>query len=276
MNKKLLSLDLDGTILVEAHKLERELAEILKLLADKGDIILFNTGRTYTYSRCIFEELDFTFYGAFTNGVALVRFPGKEIIYETPFSAHLLPEIRRVFKKHRVDPIFQGGMRNNDITVFEPLEYPSEMLLAIIREEPHRRREVRSITEDNSRDFVSAFGCSTNERGVKELTAELNTIPGLYSVAFLHSYYQDTYWITVGSDAINKGAPVRRISELHKLEKESIYAFGNDRNDIPMLLEAGHPVTVADAAAEVTALAEEIVDTPDEGGVLNYLKALIT
>ncbi|MQY76355.1 MAG: HAD hydrolase family protein [Spirochaeta sp.] len=95
MNRKLLALDLDGTILVDPHKLDEELSEILKLLALKGDIILFNTGRTFAYSRHIFKRLDFAFYGGFSNGVALASFPSREIIYEASLPAELLFETRR-------------------------------------------------------------------------------------------------------------------------------------------------------------------------------------
>ncbi len=275
MNRRLLALDLDGTILVDPHKLDEELSEILKLLSLKGDIILFNTGRTFAYSRHIFKSLDFAFYSGFTNGVALASFPGREIIYEASLPAELLFETRRLFIKHHIDPIFQGGMRNNDITIFEPLQYPTKELLEIFSEDSHRRREVESLDKDNTRDFVSVFGCSNNGSGVMELSEELNTIDGLYSVAFLHSYYEDSYWITVSSESINKGVPVRKISARYGLEKSRIYAFGNDRNDVPMLREAGHPVSVADAPEEVRSIAEEIVETPDKRGVFNYLKALI-
>jgi Cof subfamily protein (haloacid dehalogenase superfamily) len=275
MDIRLFALDLDGTILVDPHKLDEELSEILKLLSLKGDIILFNTGRTFAYSRHIFKRLDFTFYSGFSNGVALASFPSREIIYEASLPAELLFETRRLFKKHRIDPIFQGGMRNNDTTVFESLQYPSKELLEIFGEESDRRIEVESLDRDNIRDFVSVFGCSKNRSGIMDLSEELNTIEGLYSVAFIHSYNEESYWITVSSDSMNKGVPVRKIADRYGLGKSRIYAFGNDRNDLPMLLEAGHPVSVADAPEEVRSMAEEIVETPDRGGVLNYLKALI-
>ena len=274
MAQKIISLDLDGTILTEVHKIDETLIKLLKKFSDNGDIILFNTGRTLAYSRFVFEAIGFPFYGSFTNGVALAHFPDGEIIYEISLPAGLMEKIYNLFLKHKIDPVFQGGLRNNDKTFNEELKYPNKELLEIFSIDEDRRVQVESLLHYSSENFVSVFGCSDNGTESIELSEELISIKGLYSVAFLHSYNMTSYWITAGSESINKGVPVKKLAELYSIKRENIYSFGNDKNDLPMLLEAGHPVTIENSPEELIKAAESVVDIPENHGVFKYLEKI--
>ncbi|MCD6121644.1 MAG: HAD family phosphatase [Spirochaetales bacterium] len=274
MAKRIISLDLDGTILTEVHKIDTNLVQLLKKYADRGDIILFNTGRTLAYSRFVFETINFPFYGAFTNGVALAHFPEGEIIYEISLPGGLMDKIYNLFLKHKIDPVFQGGLRNNDKTFNEELKYPNKDLLDVFSVDKDRRVQVKSLLKYYSEDFVSVFGCSGNGQESMSLAEELNAIKGLYSVAFLHSYNMTSYWITAGSESVNKGIPVKKLAELYGVKPENIYSFGNDRNDLPMLLAAGHPVTIEGSPEELIKVSESVVAIPENHGVFNYLKGM--
>lgn len=276
MAQKIISLDLDGTILTEVHKIDENLVQLLKKFSYNGDIILFNTGRTLAYSRFVFKAIDFPFYGSFTNGVALAHFPDGEIIYEVSLPKGLMRKIYNLFLKHKIDPVFQGGLRNNDKTFNEKLNYPNKDLLEIFSVDKDRRVQIKSLLNYPSEDFVSVFGCSDNRTESLGLAEELDGIKGLYSVAFLHSYNLTSYWITAGSESINKGIPVKKLAEMYGIERQNIYSFGNDRNDLPMLTAAGHPVTIENSPEELLKAAESIVDIPENHGVLKYLEKIVS
>ncbi len=308
--RQLIALDLDGTILKEVHTIPPEMVEVLRTLHSKGYIILINTGRTFAYSRQIFNQLDFPFFGGFTNGVALAHIVKEEtfrklaenktaenktdlkyhfnsqntikrenflidVKYEVSLPEGLLPTIKSIFEKQKIDPIFQSGIRGGDTTTYEPLKYPNNELIEILSEDPERRIQVESILDYDSSQFVSVFGCTKNFEGAEKIVNECETIEGLYAVAFLHSYFLDTMWLTVGSKNVNKGLPVKKLKGMFDLKQENIYAFGNDRNDIPMLLEAGTAVAVENSPEEVLAVANYTVKKPEEDGVLSFLKELV-
>ncbi len=313
MKNKLIALDLDGTILKEVHSIPPEMVNLLAHLHSKGYIILINTGRTFAYSRQIFEQLDFPFFGGFTNGVSLAHivkeksfqqitakyvtgkpddgndldyyFNPKDIIkregfiidvkYEKSLPGGLLPTIKKIFENQKIDPIFQSGIKGGDTTTYETLKYPNEELIEILSEDPERRIRVKSILEYDSSQFVSVFGCTKNFKGAENIVKECETIEGLYAVAFLHSYFTDTMWLTVGSKDINKGLPLKKLKEIFGLQQNDIYAFGNDRNDIPMLTEAGTAVAIENSPEDVLAVANNIVRKPEENGVLSFLKELV-
>ncbi|GEM_PF-3128802 len=293
--KRLFALDLDGTILSEAHSIEDKLVSVLSDIAASGDKILINTGRTCAYSRHILKNLNFDFYASFTNGVALVSFtdggdinpegkrincsviPGKNLylIYEMKLPPGLMPRLLSIFEENRIDPVFQGGVTRNDLTYNMKLRYPTEELMGILSEDPERRILVDSFENYDSSDFVSVFGCTNDDERAFNLTTSINRIKGLYSVAFKHSYLENSYWITVGSESINKGIPVRHMIDRFEIERENVFAFGNDRNDIPMLKVAGHAVAVEGSPRELLDIAEETVPIPEEGGVIRYLNRFL-
>jgi hydroxymethylpyrimidine pyrophosphatase-like HAD family hydrolase len=58
------------------------------------------------------------------------------------------------------------------------------------------------------------------------------------------------------------------------IDRADVLAFGDMPNDLAMLEWAGHSVAVANAHAEVIAIADEVTASNDQGGVAQVLERL--
>ena len=73
---------------------------------------------------------------------------------------------------------------------------------------------------------------------------------------------------------VNKAAGLAEVAAEHGIDQADVIAFGDYPNDVPMLAWAGRGVAVANAHAEVLAIADEVTASNDEDGVALVLERL--
>ena len=73
---------------------------------------------------------------------------------------------------------------------------------------------------------------------------------------------------------VTKAAGLATVADRLGVAAADVLAFGDMPNDVPMLVWAGHSVAVANAHAEVLAVADEVALSNDEDGVARYLDTL--
>jgi Cof subfamily protein (haloacid dehalogenase superfamily) len=73
--------------------------------------------------------------------------------------------------------------------------------------------------------------------------------------------------LDVSARGVNKGEGLRKLLRLLGLEKNQVCAFGDYRNDIPMLEEAGLPVAMGNAEEEVKKHALVVTASNEKDGV---------
>jgi hypothetical protein len=80
--------------------------------------------------------------------------------------------------------------------------------------------------------------------------------------------------VEVTAVGVNKAAGLAELAEELGIEAKDVVAFGDYPNDVPMLAWAGRGIAVANAHAEVLAIADEVTASNDEDGVALVLEQL--
>jgi Cof subfamily protein (haloacid dehalogenase superfamily) len=80
--------------------------------------------------------------------------------------------------------------------------------------------------------------------------------------------------IEVTAAGVNKAAGLAEVAEELGIDAADVIAFGDFPNDVPMLAWAGRGVAVANAHAEVLAVANEVTASNDDDGVAVVLEQL--
>jgi len=78
--------------------------------------------------------------------------------------------------------------------------------------------------------------------------------------------------LEVSAVGISKATGLAALAAEHGVEAADVVAFGDMPNDLPMLSWAGHGVAVANAHAEVLAVADEVTARNDDDGVAQVLE----
>jgi len=80
--------------------------------------------------------------------------------------------------------------------------------------------------------------------------------------------------VEVTAAGVNKAAGLAEVAAELGIDAADVIAFGDYPNDVPMLAWAGRGVAVANAHAEVLAVADEVTASNDEDGVAIVLEQL--
>ncbi len=80
--------------------------------------------------------------------------------------------------------------------------------------------------------------------------------------------------VEVTAVGVNKAAGLAEVAAEHGIDQADVIAFGDYPNDVPMLAWAGRGVAVANAHAEVLAVADEVTASNDDDGVAIVLERL--
>ena len=87
--------------------------------------------------------------------------------------------------------------------------------------------------------------------------------------------YSGLGFLEICPSGVTKAVGLATVAERLGVAAPDVLAFGDMPNDVPMLTSAGWGVAVANAHAEVLAVADEVTLSNDEDGVARYLDALL-
>ena len=80
--------------------------------------------------------------------------------------------------------------------------------------------------------------------------------------------------VEVTALGVNKAAGLAEVAADHGIDASEVIAFGDFLNDVPMLAWAGRGVAMANAHAELLAVADEVTASNDDDGVAIVLEQL--
>lgn len=102
------------------------------------------------------------------------------------------------------------------------------------------------------------------------LSRALPAIGGLVSV----SHSNGKGLIEASALGVSKATVIAELAASHGIGRESVIAFGDMPNDLPLLAWAGTSCAVANAHPEVLAAATHVIGSNDDDGVAAYLEKL--
>ncbi len=231
--------DLDGTLLRDGRQqLPEQIFPLIRALKEKGIFFVAASGRQYANMRRMFAPVQDDIAYICENG-ALAVF-GGEILYKEEFPEDLCRDIyKAAMEKPETEFLYSGPARHYLI--------------------PKTEEFVNLISNVVRNDYACVSGLEEiPEKCVKCAVYE----PGGASDENL-AYWQERFgsrcvaatsgncWIDFIPFGINKGLGVRRICEKLGAAVSMSMAFGDERNDVDLLKNAGFGIAMSHAREEV-------------------------
>ncbi len=255
MERKLIALDIDGTLLSSQRKPLDSTVKALKALRKAGHLVLIATGRSRLLAGEVIHQLGCTNY-IICNGSA--AFLDHEQVYKHTLDREALERMIAFANERKVDIALFGLDSFARMTNFD---------------EPTVLDAMASFGQKAPKfeaDYLAKHevyqGCAFYDQSMDEE----------FTAAFPE--FRLVRWHEHSVDIIpNPGSKAQTILALAKkvgIKPENIVTFGDGNNDIEMLDLAGTGVAMGNASSHVKEAANLVTDTNDRDGIYKALRKL--
>ena len=264
--KKIISLDIDGTLYTSDKKISAETKAALLRAQEKGCILVLASGRPTAGLVPIAQQLSMEkFHGmllAYNGGVVIDLTTGEKI-YSNIIPNALAKKLLRHLENFNVNPIVDDGA-----TIFttdpESFQVPYES------SSNHLKIQTVANVHD-AVDFSPAKVLIAAPAEILSADTEKIAAPFKGELDFVLSA---PFYLEATPKGVNKADALKTACETLKIPAADIIAFGDAQNDIPMLKLAGTAVAMGNACDELKKIASFVTDTNDRDGIARALEKL--
>lgn len=258
---KLIATDIDGTILKHDFSFNQEVKDCIKNLTNQGIKVVLVTGRMYSATTYIAEELGLdTPIISYQGG--LVKFNGQTL-YERHIEPLKAREIIIWAKKNNVhinlymnDKLYVE--KDNEVIRRYTGERSAGFLIKSFDE-----LELSCVNKILAIDFA-------NEQLVTDWKNYLQK-----TYLDLHIVKSTPYFCEICHQEAKKSNAVAFLREYYGFKTEEILTIGDQNNDIELLSAGGIKVAMGNATPELKAIADYITDTVNNNGFVKAVEKFV-
>ncbi|MGT2951292.1 HAD family hydrolase [Streptococcus cuniculi] len=268
MKKKMIALDLDGTLLNKNSQLSAFTIETIRKVQEAGHTVIVATGRPYRMARHYYKELGLTTPMINFNG-SLIHIPDQQWEWEQ----NILIDKRYLIDFLKEEEQFQadfiaGEYKNKFFITQNYLDNFSPALLGVEQITPDTLIKPERITSDPHSILMQtraadkyALADDINRYFNDEL--EINTWGGPLNI------------LETCAKGVTKASALTYLLDHYRMDAKDLIAFGDEHNDVQMLSLAGTGYAMKNASDTLLPYADCLTSyTNDEDGVARELQAL--
>ena len=261
-DKKMIVVDLDGTLLNINQECSKKTKKYLKKLKSLGYIIVIATGRILKSAVDVTDGADFANYIICSSGA---------LIYDI--------DNYKVIKK---DDIFKEDMRRICSYYNEDIDYIN--MCDMFYYHRYMDDSGRDIFFDRKINDIDRF--IDNSEDILHMIVKFknNDLADKYSKLFksdnleiliMQDSFNDRKWIEIFSKDVSKYNAIKVIMELESISNDSVISFGDGLNDVDMIKLCGIGVAMGNALDDVKAVSDYVTISHNRDGVIYFLKKYI-
>ena len=274
---KLIASDMDGTLLNDKHKIDKETVVAIKKAEEAGIVFAISTGREYDTVKSVLKENNIKCQCVLMNG-AEYRDEDGNIIQEINIEQNTATKIIHMLQEEKVTArIFTNkGIYTTDTKEealkemvyrtlsFEP-QLTQEEAIEIAKVQPYftQLKFISNLDEFLKSDMeIRKFVAFHNNT---ELITRMKKIIGEIEGIAVSSSFRDNIEIT--HITAQKGIILAKVAEKMGFERDEVMVLGDSFNDYSMFTEFTESVAMGNAIPEIKEIAKYITDTNDNLGV---------
>lgn len=252
MKKRLLFLDLDGTLLNDAKQITAGNREALERTLQRGHGVIIATGRPLKSALALAKRLGLDQPGCYTiayNGAKVYDWSKQETIFSR---THEIPPVLRVFEK--ANEMGEHIQTYDSLDVLVEPRCDDDAVRRYCQQVGMTFRVINDVRTDLKENPVKCLAINYEQKaGLLEIQ---DWIRG--NMPELDCFFSCEWFLEIVPKGMNKGEAVKMLCNLLGVEIENAVAVGDAANDLAMLQAAGIGVAMLNGSDEVKAAADYI------------------
>ncbi|KRM59296.1 hypothetical protein C5L31_000813 [Secundilactobacillus malefermentans] len=262
IDRKLVTIDLDGTTLNNQSKLSTKTKKVIKAASKAGHIVSIVTGRPNRLSTPIYDALELESPMINFNG-SLGFNPHQKWSEEYQFTINrdIVLDLLKNYQRFDINLIAAEGKNLFLAQQQQPTElnfFPSVL-------QANEELNSRSLSQDPTSLTIQA-----SENKLQSLSIYIEEKYGL--MVDVNAWGGPHNVIEVGHKGIQKATGVEKIAHYFQIKRQNIIAFGDESNDNAMIDYAGWGVAMNNANSHLKSIANDVTRLDNENdGLADYL-----
>ena len=266
MDRKVLFLDLDGTLTNDDKKVTPKTLKALKQIMEEGHIVALASGRPTPGVAQVAKTLELDKYGGYVlsfNGGKVINWKTKEVIYENALSKEYIPELVDYATGNKIGLITYD---DDSIVVGTPIDEYIE-LESFINKLPLKEKNLVEYVDYNpNKCLLTAPG---------EIAAEHEKILSKKFEGRISIYRSEPFFIEALAIATPTCAYLIIVRSLNPSPQAMVFSFGIPRWLIRTSIECALSIPIGNATDVVKENADYITKSNNEDGIAHVIEKFI-
>lgn len=244
---KMIVTDLDGTLLKKDKSMSQYTVDVIKQVRKLGIKVIFATARGESSAKLVVPFELFDGYVLLNGAKAYVN---NKLVYDRTISAEIfVPLLRELARKNFKVAAEIEDMHYASFNVNEKWGFINNFVIT---------------------DYQNVLTSADKLYAVIEDSGQVEIITSILPKELYWYLSRDNLAMIMHKEA-TKFNGIMEIAKEFNIDKSKIIAFGDDHNDMELLLKVGVGVAMGNSIAEVKKLADYICDTNENDGVARWL-----
>ena len=287
---KIVTIDLDGTLLNSRGEISENNIKILRKCIDKGIEIVLTSGRITSSILNFANLIGGTNYLIAGNGSCIYDINNKEVLYQNSLPKEKVLEIIKICEENSMYYSAYGEKSiltksyNHSI-----LFYAKENLNKVNKEKININitEDIFSYVKNSDNPKISKITISDNDKIVfTSMVKKLKNISHVDVLDVAHISRKiiengtelvpiEFYYSEVMNENVNKWSAIERLIKKLDIKQEEVISIGDNLNDKEMLENAGLGIAMGQAAPYIKEFADFITETNENDGVGKALQKYV-
>lgn len=267
MIRKMLVLDIDGTLTNSKKEVTAATKAAITSVLEKGHVVVIASGRPTPGTKKVCDILELGKYDGYAlsyNGAKITRLSDGEVVHQKVLEGRYIPEIFEYVNKNNM-----GMMTYEDNAAITGTRIDEYMELEA------RINSIELKVVENFTEYVTfpVNKClltapdSFAEKACSELAERYRDE--------LSIYRSEPFFVEIMPQGVDKAASLEVLRNILGIERENIICCGDGFNDLSMIKYAGVGVCMANGCEECKEAADYIAPSNDEDGLCHVVEKYI-
>ena len=273
MEKYIIAVDMDGTLLNSENKISERNRNVLQRLIDDGHYVVPATGRTRELIPQEFSVLRGVKWGIVENGCVVWDYDKNEMIWRKTMPkgmvSKILKDVEDSGAKGWIAEAYANGIAYSDADVRDYVASVADKDLlekTFVDYFLSRHKYVKDFYHqedilDQAEKINIYFDDMENSRELREKWKDLDDVAVTTSISGNAEF---------NAAGVDKGVGLAMLRTKLGIDRMHVIAFGDNENDLEMLEGAGIGVAMGNAKDEVKAKADFVCKSVEDDGIYHY------